>query len=263
MRLLTGFSRGKGAGPNLDRWVVTDGWAAVFDGVTPRGRDLEAAAAATVALVDELVRTVEAAEADLDPMVLVERLTAVTGAHQGDVRPASGAVIFSLATRKAVVIGDGWVGIDGAARFHDHRFETVVSEARRAITQAALAAGRSVEELRRDDPGRRAVHALLVGEEALRNVDADGPYFYSCLDGRAVPRRLMTVVDVPAGARRLCLATDGYPVLAQSWEETERLLAADLEADPLRIGRHAGTKAVLPDAETFDDRTFVLLELEP
>jgi hypothetical protein len=261
MRLVTGFSRAKGTGPNLDRWVVTDGWAAVFDGVTPRGSDLDAAAAATVALVDDLVGTVQVAAADLDPMMMVERLTEVTGAHQGDRRPAAGAVVFSLAARQAVVVGDGWVGVDGEARFYDHRFESVVSEARRAVTQAALASGRSVDELRRDDPGRRAVHDLLVAEAALRNVDADGPYFCSCLDGRPVPRRHLTVVDVPVGARTLRLASDGYPVLAETWEESERALFADLEADPLRIGRHVGTKAVAPGADTFDDRTFVLLEL--
>ncbi len=261
MRLVTGFSHGKGAGPNLDRWVVTDGWAAVFDGVTPRGSDLDAATAATEALVDDLVGTVEAVAADLEPMAMVERLTEVTCAHQGDQRPAAAAVVFSLVANRVVVIGDGWVGVDGGARFYDHRFEAVVSEARRAITQAALASGWSVDELRRDDPGRRAVHELLVGEAALRNVDADGPYFYSCLDGRPVPRRLLTVVEVPAGARSLCLASDGYPVLAATWEKSERALLADLEADPLRIGRHAGPKAVPPGADTFDDRTFVLLEL--
>lgn len=260
MRLVTGFSRAKGNEPNLDRWVVTDGWAAIFDGVTPRGSDL-AAATATVALVDDLVRAVEEAPADVEPMAMVERLTGVTAAHQDDQRPSAAAVVFSLAARRVVVIGDGWVGIDGASRFYDHRFEAVVSEARRAITQAALASGRSVDELRRDDPGRRAVHELLVGEAALHNVDADGPYFYSCLDGRPVPRRLLAVVEVPDDARILCLASDGYPVLAGTWEESERALFADLEADPLRIGRHAGPKAVAPGAETFDDRTFLLLEL--
>ncbi|CAI9404837.1 hypothetical protein [Nocardioides sp. T2.26MG-1] len=261
MRLVTGFSRGNGRGPNLDRWVVTDGWAAVFDGVTPRGTDLDVTTAATVALVDDLVRAVEAAAADLEPLAMVERLTETTAAHQGAQRPSAAAVVFSLTARRVVVVGDGWVGVDGAARFYDHRFESVVTEARRAVTQAALAAGRSVDELRRDDPGRRAVHDLLVGEAELRNVDADGPYFYSCLDGRPVPRRHLAVVDVPAGARSLCLASDGYPVLAETWQESERALFADIEADPLRIGRHAGTKALAPGAETFDDRTFLLLEL--
>lgn len=263
MRLVTGFTRAKGAEPNLDRWVVTDDRAAVIDGVSPRGSDLVAATAATVALVDDLARSIETAGAGGDPMAMVERLTEVTAAHQGPERPAAAAVVFCRAAMQAVVVGDGWVGVDGDARFYDHRYESVVTEARRAITQAALAAGRSVAELRRDDPGRRAVQDLLVAEAALRNVDGDGPYFYSCLDGRPVPRRLVAVVDVPPGARHLCLATDGYPVLAETWEETERALVADLEADPLRIGRHAGPKALAPGAETFDDRTFVLVELEP
>jgi hypothetical protein len=261
MRVLTAFSRGKGAARNLDRFVVTDDWVAVFDGVTPKSPDLDAATAATAALVDDLVAVVRSAAPDLDPVVLVDRLAEVAADHQGEHRPAAAGAVFSLRRRQVVVITDVWVSVDGVATFYGHDFETVVTQARRALTEAELAAGRSVDELRAEDPGRRAVHQLLVGEAALRNVDADGPYFYAALDGRPIPHRLLTVLDVPPVARTLCLASDGYPVLESTWEETEAALRRDLEADPLRIGPHGGPKALALGAESDDDRTFVLLDL--
>ncbi len=261
MRVLTAFTRAKGTAPNLDRFVVTDDWVAVFDGVSPKSADLDGATAATSALVDDLVDAVRSAAADLDPVALVDRLAEVAAGHQREHRPAAAGAVFSLRRRQVVVITDTWVSVDGVPRFYGHEFETVVSQARQALTEAELAAGRTVDELRAEDPGWQAVYPLLVGETALRNVDTDGPYFYAALDGRPVPHRLLTVVDVPAGARTLCLASDGYPVLEPSWEETEVALRRDLAADPLRIGPHGGPKALKPGADSDDDRTFVLVDL--
>lgn len=62
MRLVSGFSQAKGTGPNLDRWVATEGWVAVIDGVTPKSDDLAGAIAATERLVDELAATVASAD---------------------------------------------------------------------------------------------------------------------------------------------------------------------------------------------------------
>lgn len=261
MQVLTAYSRAKGAAPNLDRFVVTDDWVAVIDGVTPKSPDLEAATAATAALVDDLVAAVRSAAPELDPVALVDRLAEVAADHQGEHQPAAAGAVFSLHRRQVVVVTDTWVSVDGVATFYGHEFETVVTQARRALTEAELAAGRSVDDLRAEDPGRQAVHQLLLGEAALRNVDADGPYFYAALDGRPVPRRLLTVLDVPVGARTLCLASDGYPVLEPTWEETEAALRRDLDADPLRIGPHGGPKALAPGADSDDDRTFVLVDL--
>ena len=57
------------------------------------------------------------------------------------------------------------------------------------------------------------------------------------------------------------LASDGYPVLADTLEETERLLACSLAEDPLRIGEHLSTKGVAAGNESFDDRTYLRMKL--
>ncbi|MBA2956568.1 hypothetical protein GON03_00865 [Nocardioides sp. MAH-18] len=261
MRVLTAFTQGKGVSPNLDRLVATDAWVAVIDGVTPKSDEMAGAIAATARLVDDMVVAIENADPGLDPFDLVDTLTDITATHQGRHRPSAAGAVFSLAARRVVVVTDTWVAVDGSAQFYGHRYEEHVTGIRRALTDRELAAGRSVDDLRRDDPGRVAIGDLLVRESGLMNVDGQGDYFYAAWNGLPIPRHLLTSVEVPLDARELILATDGYPVLAPTWEETELALQRELADDPLRIGPYGGPKALAPGADSFDDRSFVLVEL--
>lgn len=261
MRVLAAFTRARGEGPNLDRYAVTDDWVAVIDGTTPKSDDMVGAVAATARLVDDLVSAIEAADPGLDPGDLVDVLSGVTADHQGEHRPTAAGAVFSARTRQVVVVCDAWVGLDGIAEFHGHRYEQLTSGIRRAVTERELALGRSVSELRREDPGRQAIADLLSREAGFMNVDGPGEYFYAAWNGSAIPRHLLTRVDVPPGTRELVLASDGYPVLAPTLEESEAALRRELAADPLRIGPYGGTKALAPDADSYDDRTFVHVEL--
>jgi hypothetical protein len=261
MRIVETFSRSRSEAPCLDRFVVTANWAAVFDGATPKSPDMEAATAATGRLVDALVTEVRVAPRDLDPYDLVARLSA-TAAHLNlDHSPAAAGAVFSLSARRVIVISDTWVSVDGNATFLGHAYEHLMSSVRRALTESFLAGGADSERLRREDPGRQAVVDLIRRESGLRNVDAEGDFFYATIDGRPVPRRLLAEVAVPPEARELCLASDGYPALGRTLAECEELLKRELAADPLRIGLSGGTKAVAPGADSFDDRTFVRVEL--
>lgn len=261
MRVVEALSRSRSGHENLDRFVVTEHWAAVFDGATPKSCDVEAATTSTARLVDALVAEVWGASGDLDPYELVARLAQTAADLDLDHAPAAAGAVFSLAARRAVVISDTWISVDGDATFVGHAYEHLVSGVRRALTEAALVEGAEVEQLRRDDPGRRAVVELIARESRLRNVDADGEYFYAAIDGRPVPRSLLTEVAVPSGTREVCLASDGYPALGRTLAESEELLTLELASDPLRIGALGGTKAVAPGAESFDDRTFVRIDL--
>jgi hypothetical protein len=261
MRVAESYTRSRSDNANLDRLVVTDHWAAIFDGVTPKSDDMEAATAATGRLVDALVAEVVAAPPDLDPYDLVARLSETAAGLDLEHAPAAAGAVFSVGARRAVVIGDTWVSVDGEATFVGHAYEHLMTGVRRALTEAALAGGAEVEHLRRDDPGRQAVVDLIARESILRNVDAEGEFFYAAIDGRPVPHRLLTEVEVPSGTHEICLASDGYPDLGRTLAECEELLTLELAADPLRIGVRGGTKSVAPGAASFDDRTFVRIEL--
>lgn len=242
---------------NLDRVVVTDHYVGVFDGATPKGPDVAGVLQATVDVVDNLVAALLSAPPALGAADLVARLTDAVGAAGRGGR-ASGAV-FSLARRQIVVVGDMWVAVDGDARLFAHSTERAFAEVRAAFTELALAHGASVCDVRRDDPGRAAILPLLEREAEFANVDAPGPWFFGTFDGRPVPERHVHVVPVPAGAREVVLASDGFPALGSSLAESEAMLAGVVEWDPLLVGFHRGTKATLPGTTGFDDRSYIRL----
>lgn len=261
MQVSEAFTAGRGPGANLDRWVVTDDFAAVLDGTTPKGPDREEATAATAAMVDDLVCTVRGLDPESTVAAVVDALAGTAARHQEPFAPSAAGAVYAHRQGVVVVLSDVWVAVDGQAQFFPHRYEQLLAQVRVAVTERALAAGRPLAEVRRDDPGRAAIADLLAGESQLRNVDAPGGYFFAALDGQPVPARLTHVVSVPDTARRLVLASDGYPRLGRTLEESESLLEAVVREDPLMVRLAPGTKAV-PDGSTgYDDRTYLSLDL--
>jgi len=59
----------------------------------------------------------------------------------------------------------------------------------------------------------------------------------------------------------LVLATDGYPVLMPNLKDSEQALHQLLLEDPLCIGPLLGTKGMRPGNKSFDDRTYLKLEI--
>ena len=146
-----------------------------------------------------------------------------------------------------------------AVHLGDSPVDRATSSARAAFLRARLIQGVPVERLRAQDDGRALIRPLLDMQHAFRNVDApDEPFGYGAIDGRPVPQRYLEKWEVP-DAREIILASDGYPALFPSLVQTEEHLRAELERDPLRIGRSASTKGVAPGAVSFDDRAYLRL----
>ena len=53
----------------------------------------------------------------------------------------------------------------------------------------------------------------------------------------------------------------GYPVLRDTWRETEDELQRLLREDPLCIHENAATKCLMEGQVSFDDRTYLALEV--
>jgi hypothetical protein len=259
-RVVTRFTASRGSGPNLDAVAVGSRFAAVFDGATPKSVDPAGAQSAAVRLVEGLVGEVERSKADSVDLLL-SALVDVAGDLRDEHEAAAAGALVDLRSHEVVVVSDTWVAIDGQATFFGHEFERHTSAVRRAITLQHLAGGSSVEDLLRTDPGREAVLPLLRWEPSLHNVDAEGEFFFASLNGTPPPPHLLRRIVPSVDAQRLVLASDGYPELHPTFSSSEEALAADVAADPLRIGRHGGTKAVAPGASTFDDRAFLELDL--
>ena len=116
-----------------------------------------------------------------------------------------------------------------------------------------------------DDAGQQgAEHGSLLRplnlvQHHFANLPERHPLAYGVLNGHPVPEHLGEVVPLGREVREIAMSTDGYPRLLPTLEATERYLADDLEADPLRIGRHRGFTALRPGMLSYDDRAYVRL----
>jgi len=104
---------------------------------------------------------------------------------------------------------------------------------------------------------------LLERQALLQNGPDAGPCWYPALDGFPVPEEAIRVVPLGREDREVVLASDGYPVLHPTLEESEAALHFLLESDPMLFRVHRSTKGRALDADSFDDRAYLRLSLLP
>jgi glycerophosphoryl diester phosphodiesterase len=85
---------------------------------------------------------------------------------------------------------------------------------------------------------------------------------YSVIDGFPIARRAIKVIPLDFRPWDIVLASDGYPTLCPTLEESEQKLKEQREKDPLNIGPDfQATKAFHPDYNSFDDRSYLRLKI--
>ena len=82
-------------------------------------------------------------------------------------------------------------------------------------------------------------------------------YKVRVLDGFFEDMSSIKIIDVPDNAQEIVLASDGYPELLPTLEESERALKEILAEDPLFILRHKSTKGLQKGNNSFDDRAYI------
>lgn len=77
---------------------------------------------------------------------------------------------------------------------------------------------------------------------------------YAVIDGFEIPT---DKVKILRAGREVVLASDGYPLLASTLDESEKLLHEQLKNDPLCINSFKATKGLMKGNVSFDDRAYV------
>jgi hypothetical protein len=172
--------------------------------------------------------------------------------------PCAVFAAYVAARREVWRVGDVHVRIDAVTHPPLGELDDRMTGARAALLRALVLEGANPAALAAEDPGAALIKPIEIREHLFRNRDADDPLGFGAIDGRPVPDRFLEVFPVASGAT-VILASDGYPVPAATLDEAETYLRADLERDPLRIGRHPGFRAVGQGRVSFDDRAYVRL----
>jgi glycerophosphoryl diester phosphodiesterase len=152
-------------------------------------------------------------------------------------------------------VGDCLCLIDDVLYEYPKPEEEINAQKRSEYIQKLLEEGRAtVEGLRIKDIGRDSIKNELRSCCERQNCD------YAVINGMDIPENLIHVVPV-ADAKEVVLASDGYPVLKRTLAESERELERIINNDPLCIDQYKATKGVMQGYKSFDDRTYIRIEL--
>ncbi len=266
-RVVEAIVRGKSPGDLSgadceDHLVVTPDFVAVLDGMSsPLRAPTEDPTG--VLFARAVGRGIAALPADAGPRDAVALLSNAASTVRASHRGPSGAVvaIVSISRREVWRIGDVHVRIGDRHRPGTKLVDEIGAAFRALVNLAELAAGATTDDIRRRDPGRRALRPLLQGQERFANTT--GEFGYGVLDGTSVPVEHIEVFALPAGAVDVVLATDGFLSAAPSLEQAEAELGAAIAEDPACLGPRlrAMGKAAEPGATHPDDRTYLRLRL--
>jgi hypothetical protein len=155
-------------------------------------------------------------------------------------RPTASAVIFSRLRREVWMIGDCQALIG----------ETLYQNPK---PDEAILAQQRADYMHRHpgEEGRPQILSALIQSMQKQNID------YSVIDGTPIPRRHVKVIELDFQPWTIVLASDGYPFLEPTLEESEKRLAEQLARDPLCIDTFKATKPLMTGNISFDDRTYI------
>lgn len=165
-------------------------------------------------------------------------------------RMAASAVIYSRRRNEIWMVGDCQCMVQGVKFENNKPYEEPIADMRAAYNRLMMLQGRSIDELMDNDEGRAHILPMLIKGCTYQNVT------YSVIDGFPIPVDKVRVIPVPPHSE-VVLASDGYPHLKSTLEESERSLRHLVSADPLCINEYHATKGLKHGNTSFDDRAYI------
>ncbi|BAY28243.1 hypothetical protein NIES2107_00670 [Nostoc carneum NIES-2107] len=264
------LSRSKYGDPSLgdDRLVVTKDFVAVLDGAT----DASGASYDRLSpgrFVAEIgAQALESLAAEASAIEAIEQLTQALKEALARVQsetvpifaPCFAIILFSNARRELWRVGDCQYLLDGKGHNPFSKVDEVTTKLRSLMVHSYLAQGKTIDELLQNDPSQNFLVSIYRLQASLCNSPAE-PFGYGVINGDKVPEKYIEVIQIPEEVKSVVLASDGYPDLRKTLTESEAILSEMIAKDPLFYDIYLGHRGLSPGRESFDDRTYVRLEL--
>ena len=242
-----------------DGIVCTDDFVAVIDGSTSKTPTHLSPAMKNgrfaMTLISEYIRQELKAEASVDdfcqgvtayiynkvyvPLDIASRLRS----HPEE-RLTASAIVYSRARQEVWMVGDCQAIIDGKLYENGKPYEQEVAEKRAALVRQGVSPAEARQAI-----VPQLVQAMLDGQNKT----------YAVIDGFPIYREGVKVVNEKS--HEVILASDGYPFLKPTLEESETALANQLAHDPQNIDTFIATKGLVDGNVSFDDRAYVRFKL--
>ena len=178
-------------------------------------------------------------------------------------RLTASLVVYSARRHEVWFMGDCQCRFGGTTYTHPKPTDSLLSAMRCSILRHLVSKGHSIAALQARDLGREWIWPFLKDQCAFQNATDAGPFGYAVIDGFPPRTDLMRRLPLPESLSELVLASDGYPVVCDTLEASERELSRLLAEDPLCMGEHPSTKGLKPGNTSFDDRTYLRLAFIP
>ena len=263
MKILEKFIQGKESNPETceDGLFIGEQMVAIIDGVTTKGTYLwdgkKSGRFAKDIIMEFLSKNVERYSA-------AELFHGMDYALKRSIENALGDLLRKDYPRASVIVyndfykeiwsyGDCQCYINNRVYTHAKKIDELNSDLRAFYLEYECLEGKNIEELIKDDLGRKQIEKNLLMQFAFEN--KAGVFGYPVLNGQGIAESMIKVYSVEAG-QEIVLASDGYPVLKSTLEESERALQYILENDPLCFRVYRSTKGLKPGNKSFDDRAF-------
>ena len=150
--------------------------------------------------------------------------------------------------------------VDDKHFYNNKILDEIVINARVLYLEMQIQQGKTVPELIDNDIGREFILPLLQNQGCLQNNFNGSEYAWEVFDGFPLLKERVKIIDA-SKAKTLILASDGYPKLFNTLQESEEYLKYVLQNDPLCFTINKGTKALKKGNNSFDDRAYVKIEL--
>lgn len=271
MEIIEKYIQSKTSNPGLceDGLFVSDDYIAVIDGATSKTKTEWDGKKTGRIMIELILEKLKNVRADMDAGEFMLELDSVISDwyHSKNIyeqmknnpveRCTGSVVVYSRFKNQIWFLGDCQSLVDGDLIDNPKLIDQVVSGARALYVQSQMLLGKTVKDLLAHDLGRDYITPLLENQNLFQNSNADSEFTHTLLDGFFIDTMSIKIHQVSDGAKEIVLASDGYPELASTLEESESKLKVLLEEDPLLVKSYKSTKGLRAGNVSYDDRAYV------
>jgi len=276
MKIIEKYLLGKTGNPELceDGIVITDAFAAVIDGATSAGASSFCNGKRSGRIAMELVsKAIEGLEPDADQDTAAKVINkAIMDFYEQQgvmnkvtddprLRCYASAVIYSEPRSEIWFLGDSQALIDGKRFCYEDPSDEIFQKLRAFLIAARIQNKETTyEKLLEHDTVRDEIYPMMNYQTFLNNSSYRGSFRYSSLNGFPIEPEFLKCIKLSPHVHQIVLASDGYPFLMMSLEESEKQLSELIQKDPLLCTDFMATKGCVKGNLSFDDRAYIRLE---
>ncbi len=264
MKIIESFIKGKSNNQSLceDRLLITEYFIAVVDGVTSKSERTWDGKTGGVAAADAVCFAIKAFPQNITAenavLLLTDAVASLYKENEGKGAAAAGVIIYSPYHNEIWSIGDCQCIINGKKHLHEKKIDVILSQKRADFIRTAIENGASEEDFFKNDTGRELILPEIKQQHKFANVVCE--LGYGVINGTSVPPNFIIKHQVNVGDE-IVLASDGYPILCDTLQESEYLLEKELSENPLCYKNYKSTKGIKEGNLSFDDRTYIKFKI--